>query len=51
MGCSGCGTKKPRHNPYDKRGNSLSKYAFLNPNQIAIKNALEEKEKQDKEGK
>lgn len=51
MACGGCGNKSPRNNPFDKRGNSLDKYAFLNPSQLAIKKAQEDKEAQDKEDK
>jgi len=48
MGCGSCGKKVVRNKPLDKRGNSLDKYAYLNPNQLAIKKAEEEKEKEDK---
>ena len=49
MGCGGCGAKTPRNNPFDKRGNSLDNYAFLNPNQLAIKRALEAQEEEEQE--
>ena len=50
MACGGCGKSKVKHVPsQDKRGNSLSKYAYLKPNQLAILKA--EQEKKDKENK
>lgn len=51
MGCGTCSPPK-KNNPFDKRGNkksSLDKYAFLNPNQLAIKKAQEEKDKEETE--
>ncbi len=52
MGC--CGRKVVKHNPVDRLGNkkkkksSLSKYAFLNPNQLALRDAQEREEEEDK---
>lgn len=48
MACSGCRRRK-KQLPVDRRGNSLDKYAYLNPNQIAIRDAQkkEEEQKQD----
>ncbi len=47
MACGGCG-RSPKKNPnIDRRGNktsSLSKYAFLKPNQLALLKAQEEKD-------
>ena len=45
MAC--CGKKAPRHQPVDRHGNGLKKYAYLNPNQIAIRDAEEEKDKEE----
>jgi hypothetical protein len=50
MACGTCGAKK-RNNPFDKKGNSLENYAFLNPNQLALRKAQEEKERQESEDK
>ena len=53
MAC--CGKKIDRHNPFDRLGNkkksSLSKYAFLNPNQIVLRDAQEESEDNEEEDK
>lgn len=52
MGC--CGRKVKKHNPVDRLGNKskkknvLNKYAYLNPNQIALRDA-QEKEEEDNE--
>lgn len=49
MGCGGCGSRPPKNNPFDKRGNSLKRYAFLNPNQIVIRDAEDKEGEQDKD--
>ena len=52
MAC--CGKKIDRHSPFDRLGNKksgLKKYAYLNPNQIALRDAQEEQEDSEEEDK
>lgn len=50
MTCCGKGVKK--HKPVDRYGNKkkskLNKYAYLNPNQISLRDAQNKEEEEDK---
>lgn len=52
MAC--CGKRVNKNSPVDRLGNkkkkksSLSKYAYLNPNQIALRDAQEKEAEEDK---
>lgn len=52
MACGSCGKRPPKNSPAVKKPNkkegSLKKYAFLHPNQIAILEAQEKEEEENK---